>query len=83
MHNYFLHRLVNEKDILAIDRTVSYLDKISFESLPILSTGSCILAGLSAQIPVIIDVDKIDNRDLEPNNKTIIPTIHWEKKSQD
>jgi len=83
LHNYFLHRLVNEKDILAIDRTVSYLDKISFESLPILSTGSCILAGLSAQIPVIIDVDKIDNRDLEPNNKTIIPTIHWEKKSQD
>ena len=76
LHNYFLHRLVNEKDILAIGRTVSYLDKISFESLPILPTGSCILAGLSAQIPVIIDVDEID-KGLEPDNKTIIPTNHW------
>jgi len=76
LHNYFLHRLVNEKDILAIGRTVSYLDKISFESLPILPTGSCILAGLSAQIPVIIDVDKIN--EYEPDNKTIIPTNYWE-----
>ena len=74
--NYFLHRLVNEKDILAIGRTVSYLDKISFESLPILPTGSCVLAGLSAQIPVIIDVDKIDEG-FEPDNKTIIPTNYW------
>ena len=77
LHNYFLHRLVNEKDILAIGKTVSYLDKISFESLPILPTGSCILAGLSAQIPVIIDVDKID-KECEPDNKTIIPTNYWE-----
>lgn len=76
LHNYFLHRLVNEKDIKAIERTVSYLDKISFESLPILPTGSCILAGLSAQIPVIIDVDKID-KNFEPDNKTIIPTNYW------
>ena len=76
LHNYFLHRLVNEKDILAIGKTVSYLDKISFESLPILPTGSCILAGLSAQIPVIIDVDKISDN-FEPDNKTIIPTNYW------
>ena len=76
LHNYFLHRLINEKDILAIGRTVSYLDKISFESLPILPTGSCVLAGLSAQIPVIIDVDKIDEG-FEPDNKTIIPTNYW------
>ena len=82
LHNYFLHRLVNEKDILAINRTVSYLDKISFESLPILSTGSCILAGLSAQIPVTIDVDKIDEK-FEPDNKTIILTTHWGTPKQD
>ena len=61
---------------MAIGRTVSYLDKISFESLPILPTGSCILAGLSAQIPVIIDVDKISDN-FEPDNKTIIPTNYW------
>ncbi len=82
LHNYFLHRLVNEKDILAIGRTVSYLDKISFDSLPILPTGSCVLAGLSAQIPVIIDVDKIDE-DFEPDNKTIIPTIYWGNPKKD
>lgn len=34
LHNYFIHRLVNNKDIDMIDKAVSYLDKVSLESLP-------------------------------------------------
>ncbi|MCT4617529.1 MAG: ATP-binding protein [Candidatus Gracilibacteria bacterium] len=48
LHNYFLHRLINNKDIIAIEKTVAYLDKVSAESLPILPTGNCISAGLFA-----------------------------------
>lgn len=76
LHNYFLHRLINNKDIEAIGRTVSYLDKVSFESLSILPQGACILAGLSADLPVVIKVDKIDD-DYKPYNETIQLTQHW------
>lgn len=76
LHNYFLHRLINNKDIEAIGRTVSYLDKVSFESLSILPQGACILAGLSADLPVVIKVDEID-KDYKPYNETIQLTKHW------
>lgn len=76
LHNYFLHRLINNKDIEAIGRTVSYLDKVSFDSLPILPQGACILAGLSADLPVVIKIDKIP-KDNKPYNETIILTKNW------
>lgn len=76
LHNFFLHRLINNNDINAIERTVSYLDRLSFESLPILATGTCILAGISAQVPVMIDIGKI-NEEFEPDNKTIRLTDNW------
>lgn len=83
LHNFFLHRLINNNDIKAVERTVSYLDKLSFESLPILPTGTCILAGLSAQVPVMIDIGKIDEK-FEPNNKTMVLIDNWlDKKSND
>lgn len=77
LHNYFLHRLINNNDIRAIERTVSYLDKVSFEYLPILPTGTCIMAGLSAQVPVVIDINPIENKDNEPKNKTINLIENW------
>jgi hypothetical protein len=76
LHNYFLHRLINNKDIDAIGRTVSYLDKVSFDSLSILPQGACILAGLSADLPVVIKVDKI-SKGYEPYNETIVLTKNW------
>ena len=76
LHNYFLHRLINNKDIEAIGRTVSYLDKVSFESLSILPQGACILAGLSADLPVILKMDRLPE-DHKPHNETITLTTHW------
>lgn len=77
LHNYFLHRLINNQDIKAVERTVSYLDKVSFESLPILPTGTCIFAGLLANVPVVVDIGKIDSK-FEPNNKTMTLVDQWE-----
>jgi len=76
LHNYFLHRLINNNDILAVEKTISYLDKVSFEYLPILPTGTCIFAGLSAQVPVIIDIAPI-KKGYEPKNETIRLTEYW------
>ena len=76
LHNYFLHRLINNNDIIAVEKTISYLDKLSFEYLPILPTGTCILAGLSAQVPVVIDIGAIE-KEFEPNNKTRSLIENW------
>ena len=77
LHNYFLHRLINNKDIEAVEKTISYLDKVSFEALPILPTGSCIFAGLAAQVPVMVDIGKITDGH-EPKSDTIKLTENWE-----
>ena len=76
LHNYFLHRLINNKDIEAVEKTISYLDKVSFEYLPILPTGTCIFAGLSAQVPVVIDIGKIEDG-YEPKSETIKLVDNW------
>ncbi len=76
LHNFFLHRLINNNDIYAVEKSVSYLDKLSFESLPILPTGTCILAGLSAQVPVMVDIGIIE-KEYEPDNKTMKLIDHW------
>lgn len=76
LHNYFLHRLINNLDIHAIEKAVSYLDKVSFESLPILPTGTCVLSGISAQVPVVVDVATIPP-EYEPNNKTMKLANKW------
>lgn len=76
LHNYFLHRLVNDLDIRAIEKAVAYLDRVSFESLPILPTGVCILAGVSAQIPVMVKMAELDGK-FEPNSRTMSVTDAW------
>jgi uncharacterized protein len=76
LHNYFLHRLINDQDIRAVERTIAYLDKVSFEYLPILPTGTCIFAGLLANIPIVIDIGRIEPEH-EPKNKTRTLADKW------
>lgn len=76
LHNYFLHRLVNNNDIAAVEKTISYLDKLSVESLPILPTGTCILTGLFTELPVVVDIGEI-GKGMEPSSETISLTRNW------
>lgn len=76
LHNYFIHRLMNERDIEQIRNTISYLDKVSVESLPILSTGTCVVAGQMVEMPVVIKIDKITDG-YQPDNTTINLTQTW------
>lgn len=76
LHNYFIHRLINNEDIRAVGKSISYLDKVSFEYLPILPTGTCILAGLLANVPVVVDIGRIEDK-YEPKNKTMTLIDKW------
>jgi hypothetical protein len=76
LHNYFLHRLINERDINAIKYTVSYLDRVSFEALSILPTGTAIFAGLTAHVPVVVSINEMDE-EYAPNSRTMAPIKNW------
>jgi uncharacterized protein len=39
-HNYFIHRLINERDLNTIASAVSYIDRVTEESIPTLPTGT-------------------------------------------
>ena len=60
LHNYFIHRLINNKDIEMVEKAISFLDKLSIDTLPILPTGACIMSGQITELPVIVQIDKID-----------------------
>jgi DNA helicase HerA-like ATPase len=79
LHNYFIHRLINNNDILAIEKTVAYLDKLSFQSIPILSVGNCIIAGLASDIPVRVDIDLLTEKK-RPKSETIDLEDAWKNK---
>lgn len=81
LHNYFIHRLVNEYDIEMVNRTISYLDKVSVESLPILSTGVCVVAGQLAEMPIVVQIDKIEDMN-KPLNETIDVVSKWTNKNK-
>ena len=76
LHNYFIHRLVNDKDIEQVNNTISYLDKVSVESLPILSTGVCIVAGQMTEMPIVVKINRIENEN-KPQNETINLIKAW------
>jgi uncharacterized protein len=76
LHNYFIHRLINDLDIKAIEKTIAYLDKLSFESIPVLSVGSCFIAGLASDIPVKVDIDLLP-LEKQPKSETIDLENAW------
>jgi len=76
LHNYFIHRLINDNDIQAIEKAVAYLDKLSFQSIPILSVGSCFVAGLASDLPVKVDINLLD-KEQQPKSETINLQKSW------
>ncbi|MBV4447888.1 ATP-binding protein [Clostridium tyrobutyricum] len=76
LHNYFLHRLVNNEDIKAIGRTVSFLDNASYEMIPILPQGACIFTGIASNFPVLVQIDRV-NKQLCPESDTIKLNELW------
>ena len=69
-HNFFIHRLVNQEDLKAIATSVSYIDKLTLESIPTLPVGTCIFNGISTQMPILISVEKL-GFDKAPNSETV------------
>ncbi len=64
----------------AVRRAVAYLDDLSFESIPILSVGSCFFAGLATDLPVKINIMFFDDEERRPKSETVNLIEVWSKK---
>jgi len=80
LHNYFIHRLINNNDLNAVRRAVAYLDDLSFDTIPILSVGSCFFAGLATDIPIKINVEILSQEEKRPKSETVNLTEAWSHK---
>lgn len=70
MHNFFIHKLVNNKDLDAIKNAVSYIDKLSEDTIPTLPPGTCIFSGTASSRPLLLSVEKL-NDEQSPKSETI------------
>jgi len=82
LHNYFIHKLMNENDLRAVERAVSYLDKMSFSSISNLSTGCCFIAGQMTQFPLSVRVAQLSDNE-QPRSQTIDLNKLWQKQKID
>ena len=63
-----------------VEKAIAYLDKISIESLPILPAGACVLSGIIADLPLILQVDRLSEEE-QPESQTIALTESWADES--
>lgn len=55
-HNFFIHKLINPKDVSIIKSAVPFMDEMSYKMLPILSPGQCIVTGTAFKKPNIVQI---------------------------
>lgn len=76
LHNYFIHRLVNERDLYLIDNAISTLDAMSKSLIPNLSRGCCVVTGTAFDVPMIMQVDLLD-KIKQPNSEDVDLAALW------
>ena len=59
LHNYFIHRLVNDRDLALLENTISTLDSVSRSQIPTLPQGACVVTGTTFDIPMLMQIDKL------------------------
>lgn len=82
LHNYFIHRLVNDLDLKMLSHTVTTLDTLSKERMPNLAPGQCILTGTLFDLPLLIQVKKLENSKSPNSNNADILNL-WKTNTDD
>ena len=82
IHNFFIHRLVNDRDLFLLDNTISTLDKISRTLIPNLSKGACIVTGTSFDLPMLIQVDLL-SREKQPDSEDVDLKKVWSQNNDE
>ncbi len=59
LHNFFIHRLVNERDLKLLESTISSLDDLSRQMIPNLAKGCAVITGTSFDIPMVVQFNEM------------------------
>lgn len=78
VHNYLIHRLVNDKDLKMLENTMPTLDRRSLQMIPSLGKGEAVVTGNAIQVPVFI---KVDPTIIRPKSDDVVLTDIWTKKN--
>ena len=70
LHNYFIHRLVNENDLFLLKNTLSTLDAASRSLIPTLPPGGCIISGTAFHTPLLVQIDRL-SENCAPQSDTL------------
>ncbi|MFA8328044.1 MULTISPECIES: ATP-binding protein [Burkholderia cepacia complex] len=81
LHNFFIHRLVNDRDLFLIDNTITTLDALSRSLIPGLAQGCCVVTGTAFDLPMVIQVDRL-TRDKQPASEDVDLELLWSNAKQ-
>lgn len=59
IHNFFIHRLVNDRDLLLLENSISTLDSLSRSMIPNLAKGCAIITGTSFDLPMVVQFKEL------------------------
>ena len=76
LHNYFIHRLVNEEDLRKIHRTIAFSDKSTNDMISILPAGGCIFTGLTSNFPVLARINILPEAN-QPRSENVDISKIW------
>ncbi|ACH65194.1 conserved domain protein [Aliivibrio fischeri MJ11] len=76
IHNFFIHRLVNDRDLFLIDNTISTLDSMSRSMIPNLSRGSCVVTGTAFDLPMVLQVNELA-KEKQPDSEDVNLEALW------
>lgn len=76
IHNYIIHRLVNDNDLNMLINTMPTLDKFSFQMIPSLGQGEAVITGNAIKVPILVKVYK--EKVIRPKSDDIELTNLWD-----
>lgn len=76
LHNFFIHRLVNDRDLSLIDNTITTLDSLSKSLIPGLAQGCCVATGTAFDIPLVLQVNRLEGL-LRPDSEDVDLAALW------
>lgn len=76
VHNFFIHRLVNDRDLLLLDSTISTLDYLSRSMIPNLSRGCAVITGTSFDLPMIVQFYQME-KEYQPDSDDVNLSELW------
>lgn len=81
LHNFFIHRLVNDRDLFLMENTINTLDHLSKSQIPNLAKGCCIVTGTSFDLPMTVQFEQLP-KERKPDSDDVDLMKLWNQNDQ-